>query len=63
VSWPAQVAVAVHFERGRDAARTVQYLWRAAANAMQRSTYPEALQRLTKALAVLTALPETPERH
>ena len=52
----------MHFERGRDAVRTVQYL-RQAANAMQRSTYPEALQRLTKALAVLTTLPKTLERH
>ena len=57
------MAVAVHFERGYDAACTVQYLRQAAANAMQRSTYPEALQHLTKALAVLTTLPETPERH
>jgi predicted ATPase/DNA-binding winged helix-turn-helix (wHTH) protein len=44
-------ALAVHFEQGRDHARAVDYLRQAAADGIQRATYPEALQNLTKAFA------------
>jgi DNA-binding winged helix-turn-helix (wHTH) protein/predicted ATPase len=56
------VELALHFERGHDAERAVQYRQQAAAQALQRSAYPEALQHLTQGLALLTTLPETPER-
>jgi predicted ATPase len=54
--------LAVHFERGRDYQRAVQYCQRAATNAMQRSAYPEALSHFTRGLALLAALPESSER-
>jgi predicted ATPase len=52
--------LAGHFERGRDAARAVSYLHQAAANAAQRHAYPEVIALLTKGLALLATLPETP---
>jgi predicted ATPase len=54
--------LAVHFEQGRDADRTLRYLQHAAENALRRSAHADAITHLTKALALLTALPETPER-
>ena len=54
--------LAVHFVRGRDQARAVQYLQQAAANALQRYAYREAIAPLTTALEILATLPETPER-
>jgi predicted ATPase len=54
--------LAVHFERGRDADRAIRYLQHAADNALRRFAYTDAITHLTKALALLTALPETPER-
>src|SRR5262249_36713675 len=54
--------LAMHFERGRDAARAVRYLQQAAANALQRFAYQEAMAHLTRALAVLQTLPDTTER-
>ncbi len=54
--------LAVHFERGRDAQRAVQYLQQAGENARQRSAYQEAIAQLTKGLELLRTLPDTPDR-
>jgi predicted ATPase len=54
--------LAYHFERGRDARRTVQYHGHAAAQALQRSAYPEALLHCQQGLAGLATWPDTPER-
>jgi predicted ATPase len=51
--------LAVHFARGRDYARAVQYLQQAGKNALQRSSYQEVLSHLTKALDLLTLMPDT----
>jgi tetratricopeptide (TPR) repeat protein len=48
----------MHFERGGDPARAVPYLQQAAANALQRHAYPEAIGHLTTALALLQTLPD-----
>jgi DNA-binding winged helix-turn-helix (wHTH) protein/tetratricopeptide (TPR) repeat protein len=54
--------LAVHFGKGRDYRRAVQYRWRAALNALQRSTHRETIDHLTKGLELLKTLPDTPER-
>ena len=54
--------LAVHFERGRDYRRAVQYSGQAGENAILRSAHVEAIQHLTKALQLLKTLPDTPER-
>jgi DNA-binding winged helix-turn-helix (wHTH) protein/predicted ATPase len=54
--------LAMHFARGRDAHRTVQYLRQAGQRSMERSAYVEAVEHLTRALEVLKTLPATPER-
>jgi predicted ATPase len=54
--------LAVHFERGRDPNRAIQYLQHAADSALRRSAYTDAITHLTNALALLTVLPETAER-
>ena len=54
--------LAVHFERGGDTGRAVQYLGQAGANASRRSAHREAIGLLTKGLALLQTLPDTPER-
>ena len=54
--------LAVHFEAGRDYGRGVQYLQRAGENALRRYAHIEAISHLTKALALLNTLPDTPER-
>jgi predicted ATPase len=54
--------LAVHFEQGRDADRALRYLQHAADNALRRSAHADAVTHLTRALALLQALPETPER-
>jgi predicted ATPase len=56
----AQAAeLAVHFERGRDYLRAMQYLRQAGENAVWQSSYQEALTHLTKGLDLLTLLPDT----
>jgi predicted ATPase len=55
--------LAVHFERGRDYPRALAYLKAAADNALQRYANLEVIGHLTKALALLKSLPDTPERH
>ncbi|HKA52950.1 MAG TPA: AAA family ATPase, partial [Candidatus Binatia bacterium] len=54
--------LAVHFERGQDDRRAVQYLGRAAENALRRSAHREAIDHLTKGLDLLKTLPDTAER-
>ncbi len=56
------VELAVHFEQGRDYERAVHYLHQAGENAIRRSAHQEAITHLTKGLALLTTLPDTPER-
>src|SRR5262245_20748595 len=52
----------MHFERGRDYPRAVQYLQQAADNATQRHAHHEVIALLTKGLELLATLPETRER-
>ena len=54
--------LAMHFEQGRDYCRAVTYLRQAADNALRRYANREAIHHLTKGLALLNALPATPER-
>ena len=54
--------LAVHFEQGRDVGRALRYLQHAADNALRRSAHTDAIAHLTRALTLLAALPETPER-
>jgi DNA-binding winged helix-turn-helix (wHTH) protein/predicted ATPase len=54
--------LAVHFERGHDPARAVRYRQQAAAQALGRYAYQEALSHLTRGLELLQRLPDTPER-
>jgi predicted ATPase len=54
--------LAVHFERGRDYRRAVQYLELAGKNALQRSAPQEAISYLSKGVELLKALPATPQR-
>jgi predicted ATPase len=54
--------LAVHFEQGHDVGRAVQYLQHAGDSALQRSAHQEAMALLTKALAMLPTLADTPER-
>jgi predicted ATPase/DNA-binding winged helix-turn-helix (wHTH) protein len=54
--------LAVHFERGRDQGRAVQYLQQAAETASRRHAHREAIEYLRRALALLEATPDTPER-
>jgi predicted ATPase len=60
----AEVAaeLAMHFERGHDLARAVPYRQQAANTALGRCAYPEAIAYLTRGLALLQTLPESPER-
>jgi len=54
--------LAVHFERGRDYRRAIQYLQQAGENASQRSASVEAVAHFTRALELLKTLPDTPKR-
>ncbi|HEV8713035.1 MAG TPA: hypothetical protein VGX03_09430 [Candidatus Binatia bacterium] len=54
--------LAVHFERGRDYRRAVQYLRQAGETAIRRSAHQEAINLLTKGLELLERLPDTSER-
>ena len=54
--------LAMHFERGRDLTRAVQYLGKAGKTAIRRSAHQEAIAHLTKGLDLLATFPETPER-
>ena len=52
----------MHFEQGRDPRRAIRYLQAAGEIATQRSAAREAVAHLTRALELLRAQPETPER-
>jgi len=54
--------LAMHFERGKDYRRAIQYRQHAANNAIQRSAYQEAMAHLTQGSKLLRALPDTSER-
>ena len=54
--------LALHFQRGQDAPKAVQYLGQAAENAAQRQAPHEVITLLTTALGLLATLPETPAR-
>src|SRR5262247_278332 len=61
-AWEIAAELAVHFERGRDARRAVQYRWQAGSKALRRSAHQEAITHWTKGVELLTTLPDTPER-
>ena len=54
--------LARHCERGGEVMRAVPYLQQAADTATRRQAYPEAIAALTKGLALLATLPESPAR-
>jgi DNA-binding winged helix-turn-helix (wHTH) protein/predicted ATPase len=54
--------LAMHFEQGRDFERAVRYRKQAADNASRAHAPREAAQHATRALELLAAFPETPER-
>jgi len=54
--------LAMHFERGRDSRRAVQYLQQAGENAVRRSAYHEAINHWEKGVSLLQTWPDTPER-
>ncbi|HEY7494798.1 MAG TPA: AAA family ATPase [Candidatus Tectomicrobia bacterium] len=54
--------LAVHFEQGHDYYRAVQYLQRTAATAVQRHAHREAIAYLRRALELLQAMAEMPQR-
>ncbi|MGE0820870.1 MAG: AAA family ATPase [Candidatus Binatia bacterium] len=56
------VELGVHFERGRDFHRAVQYLGHAAQRAMWTYAYQEAIDQLDKGIVLLSHFPESPER-
>lgn len=55
-------ALAAHFEHGRDDRRALAYRRKAAETALRRNAYPEAIEHLGRAVALLQAQPATPER-
>ena len=52
-----------HYSHSGNSAKAVHYLSRAGQQAVEHSAYAEAVSHLTTALDLLTALPETRERH
>jgi len=55
--------LALHFERGRNTPKAVQYLEHAGKAAVGRSAPREAVQQFTKAIGLLTTWPDSPERR
>jgi tetratricopeptide (TPR) repeat protein len=54
--------LAVHFEHGGEALRAVRYLQQASDNAVRRNAHHEAITILSKGVALLRTLPDSPER-
>jgi predicted ATPase len=54
--------LAHHYTLARDAERAVEYWLKAGRRSTERSTGPEAINHLEKALEVLQSLPNTPDR-
>ena len=52
------MALATHFERGRDFARAVEYLNQAASNASALYAHAQAVEHYSRALALIEKLPE-----
>jgi DNA-binding winged helix-turn-helix (wHTH) protein len=59
---PIAAELAMHFERGHEAEKAVEYLERAARNAVLRSAYHEAEGHLGRAQAAMRDLPDGRER-
>jgi predicted ATPase/DNA-binding winged helix-turn-helix (wHTH) protein len=55
-------AIALHFERGRDALRAVQHRRIAAEQALRRCAYREAIEHLAKGRELLAAVPDESQR-
>ncbi len=55
--------LAVHFERGGDLPRAVQYHQYAGHNALRQHGYQEAITHFTRGLELLATFPDTPERR
>lgn len=53
--------LAMHFVRGQDAPRAIQYLRQVAETAARRYAHHEVIAALSRALTLLAALPSTPE--
>src|SRR4029077_20223849 len=53
--------LALHFERGRDFSKAIQYRQQAGQKAMQRNAYQEAIIHFTKGLESLNTLSDTPQ--
>src|SRR5262245_21087483 len=54
--------LAVHFERGRDAARAIPYLHAAAENALRRGAHREAIAHLARGIELLALLADGTDR-
>jgi DNA-binding winged helix-turn-helix (wHTH) protein/predicted ATPase len=54
--------LAMHFERGEDIPKAVQYRRLAGENALRQYGYHEAIEHITRGLELLGAVPETSER-
>jgi DNA-binding winged helix-turn-helix (wHTH) protein/tetratricopeptide (TPR) repeat protein len=54
--------LAVHFEHGRDPARAINYLEKAATHCSRRGAHREAIATIRRALGMVALLPDTPER-
>ena len=62
-AWEIAAELAVHFERGRDTPRAVQYLWQAGRKALQRSAHQEAIAHLTNPTATLECVAQNCTRR
>jgi DNA-binding SARP family transcriptional activator/predicted ATPase len=56
------VQLALHFQKARIAEKAIHYLCRAGKRAVQLCAYQEAIAHLTRGLALLETLPDSPER-
>ncbi|MBM4254307.1 MAG: hypothetical protein FJ147_00240 [Deltaproteobacteria bacterium] len=54
--------LAIRFEQGRDYPRALHHRWQAGRNATRRHAHQEAILHFTKALSLLTHLPDCQER-
>ena len=61
-TWEVATELAVHFERGRHYQKAAQCCEQAGRTAVRRNAHTEAVGHFRKGLALLQALPDTPER-
>jgi DNA-binding winged helix-turn-helix (wHTH) protein/tetratricopeptide (TPR) repeat protein len=54
--------LSLHFERGRDPARAINYLEKAVTHCTRRGAHREAIATIRRALEMVALLPDTPER-